>query len=276
MSYIQLMRLNKPVGIFLLLWPTYWALWLGGNGRPAWLQIIIFTLGVILMRSVGCVLNDIADRNFDSRIQRTKMRPLATGQIPLKAAWVVAIILLFGAANLLWFLNKLTQQLALLAVLLAATYPYTKCFLRWPQIYLGMTFSVNILMAFCAICDAIPATGWILFIANFCWIVAYDTQYAMMDYQDDLKVFLHSTAIAWKSFSLPAICALQGIFILLMSILGYQYRLSLPYWSALLGASLLFGYQYYLIQYRQAPFLAFLNNQSIGLCIFAGIWLHFF
>lgn len=275
-SYIQLMRWDKPVGIFLLLWPTYWALWLASNRHPTWLQIIIFTLGVILMRSAGCVLNDITDRNLDGMIQRTKTRPLAIGQISLKTAWILAIILLFSAAHLLYFLNKLTQYLALLALLLAITYPYAKRFLRYPQAYLGVTFSLNILMAFSATCGTIPITGWILFVANFCWIVAYDTQYAMIDYQDDLKIGLQSTAVAWGCHSLFVIFVLQGIFIMLMSILGYQYRLSFPYWFALLGALLLFGYQYYMIQYRQAPFRAFLNNQSVGGCIAAGIFLHFF
>lgn len=275
--YLKLMRFNKPVGLFLLLWPTYWALYLASNGHPSLKILIIFTAGVILMRAAGCVFNDMVDYQIDRQVKRTHKRPLALGTLTHQKARILLVVLLLGAANLLWSLNKLTVCLALIATLLVATYPYTKRFFVMPQLYLSITFSFNVLMAFSATLNTIPLMGWIIFLANVCWIIAYDTQYAMIDKMDDIKIGIHSTAIALGRYRIAVILLLQILFCSLMGGVGYYDALGLYYWIGWLLAIALFLYQFFLMQCK-TPYhdlKAFMNNQYVGGYLFMGIYLHY-
>jgi 4-hydroxybenzoate polyprenyltransferase len=275
--YLKLMRFNKPIGLFLLLWPTYWALYLASNGHPPLKLLVIFATGVVLMRAAGCIFNDMVDYRIDRQVKRTCKRPLALGTLTHQKACLLLVMLLFSAANLLWTLNKLTGYLALIAVLLTATYPYTKRFFVMPQLYLGITFSFNVLMVFSAVLNTIPPIGWIIFLANACWIMAYDTQYAMIDKVDDIKIGIYSTAIAWNHHSVAVTLLLQILFCGLMGSVGYHYALGWYYWIGWLLTIVLFLYQLFLMQ-RKTPYhylKAFMNNQYVGGCIFMGIYLHY-
>lgn len=277
MPYLKLMRFNKPVGLFLLLWPTYWALYLASNGHPPLKILIIFTTGVILMRAAGCVFNDMVDYQIDRQVKRTNQRPLALGTLTHQKARILLAVLLLSAANLLWSLNKLTVFLAAIATLLIATYPYTKRFFVMPQVYLGITFSFNVLMAFSAILNTIPPMGWITFLANACWITGYDTQYAMIDKIDDIKIGIHSTAIALGRYRIAFILLLQILFCSLMGWVGYYNGLGWLYWTGWLVTIALFFYQFFLMQ-RKTPYhdlKAFINNQYVGGYLFMGIYLHY-
>ena len=194
-AYERLMRLDKPIGILLLLWPTLWALWIASRGMPDWITLLIFVTGTVLMRSAGCVMNDIADRKYDGLVERTKNRPLATGEVSVKEAYLLVVVLCLMAFGLVLLFNKTTVLLSLVALFLAATYPLTKRFLAIPQAYLGVAFGFGIPMAFAAVNDYIPPLAWVLLAANIFWAMAYDTEYAMVDRDDDAKIGIKSSAI---------------------------------------------------------------------------------
>lgn len=272
--YRQLMRLDKPIGIYLLLWPTWWALWLAAEGVPPWSLWLVFTLGVVLMRSAGCVINDYADRNFDGAVARTRLRPLAAGKVsPAEALQLFALLLLL-AASLLLFLNWQTALLSLGALALASLYPFMKRYTHLPQLVLGAAFSWGMPMAFMAIQLQLPAVVWWLYLANLCWTVAYDTYYAMVDQPDDELVGIKSTAILFGRSALPAILLLQAVTLVLLYWVGQLAELGIWYQGSLLLCLPLFAYQYRLaLQSRAQCFQAFLHNHYVGLVVFAGMAL---
>lgn len=272
--YWQLMRMDKPIGIYLLLWPTWWALWLASDGIPAASIFCVFSLGVVLMRAAGCVINDFADRNVDGQVERTKHRPLATGAVSSREALQLFSLLLACAASLLLFLNNETRLLALVAVVLASSYPFMKRYTHLPQVVLGAAYSWGIPMAFMAIQGEVPLYAWLLYLANLCWTVAYDTFYALVDRPDDLQVGIKSTAILFGSFAQPIILLLQLVFLGVLSYVADLANLHWPFYLALALAALAFAYQHYLArQSRQGAFQAFLHNHYVGLLIFAGLFV---
>ena len=274
-AYLHLMRLNKPIGIWLLLWPTLWGLWIAKEGIPSLKILLIFVCGVVLMRAAGCVVNDITDRDIDPKVQRTRTRPLATGEISVKEAWILFFSLCFLAFLLLFALNELTFKYAILGLLLASIYPWMKRIIYFPQAILGIAFSWGIVMAFTAIQQAIPLKAWFLFCIAVLWPVIYDTQYAMADREDDLKIGIKSTAILFGRLDRLIIGILQIIFIGAWVLFAITYRFHLIFYGALGISAFLMGYQQYLMRHRQAKscFKAFLNNQWVGLVIFLGIIL---
>lgn len=273
-AYWHLMRLDKPIGIYLLLWPTWWALWLAAGGIPPFDLWLVFTLGVILMRSAGCVINDYADRHFDGQVQRTRDRPLASGQVTTTEALQLFLVLLLLAAGLLVFLSTETQLLALVAVLLASSYPFMKRYTHLPQVVLGAAYSWGIPMAFMTLKGEIPSYAWWLYLANLLWTVAYDTFYAIVDRQDDLKAGIKSTAVLFGRWALPIIALLQATFLLLMAMMGYYLTISWPFYLALLLSIFAFGWQHHKArQSREGAFAAFLHNHYIGLLLFTGLAL---
>lgn len=271
--YGRLARLDKPIGILLLLWPTYWGLWLAAEGIPDLNILLVFTLGVILMRSAGCVLNDIADRNLDKQVDRTRSRPIANGEVAPKEALLVALIIIFIAFLLVLTMNKLTVQLAFVAVILAGIYPFMKRYTYLPQFILGLAFGWSIPMAFAAQTGNIPNIAWVLLIANVLWSVAYDTMYAMVDREDDLKAGIKSTAILFDDADRIIIAIIQVMVIITLILVGRQAELGSIYYIGLLFAYGFFIYQLTLIWQRQAQncFKAFLNNNWFGLVVFLGI-----
>lgn len=273
--YIQLMRLHKPIGLFLLLWPTYWALWLAGQGTPSVKIIFLFTAGVILMRSAGCVINDIADRRFDPFVSRTKERPLASSKVSLRGAWGLFFGLLFSAFGIVLCLNELTIKFAFLAAFFAMLYPFLKRWTHWPQIGLGIAFSLSVPMSFAAISNEVPYAAWVLFLASVIWPIMYDTQYAMVDCEEDKRIGVKSTAILFEGQELFWIALLQLVFLSVLSGIGLLFHLSIGFYISLMGAAFFFLYQLSLIKTRErdACFKAFLNNQWVGLIIFLGIWV---
>lgn len=271
-AYWQLMRLDKPIGIYLLLWPTWWALWLAADGIPPFNVWLIFTLGVVLMRSAGCVINDYADRHFDGQVERTRGRPLASGQVSAAAALQLFVLLLVLAASLLLFLNNATRLLALAAVALASCYPFMKRYTHLPQVVLGAAYSWGIPMAFMALQGEIPSYAWWLYLANLLWTVAYDTFYALVDRPDDLKAGIKSTAVLFGRWALPIIGLLQAGFLLLLALVGYQLALNWPFYLTLVLSILAFGWQHYQAwQSREGAFAAFLHNHYVGLLVFVGL-----
>lgn len=276
-AYRQLMRIEKPIGTYLLLWPTWWALWVAAEGIPDLGMLLVFTLGVILMRAAGCVINDFADRRFDGSVERTRSRPLAAGTVTSTEALQLFVLLLLLSACLLFFLNWQTIQLSLVAVLLASCYPFMKRYTHLPQVVLGAAFSWGMPMAFMAIQQQLPPVVWYLYFANLLWTVAYDTYYALVDRPDDLKIGIKSTAILFGKQALPIIALLQLFTLLLLGYAGYLAELHLVYYLALCLTVPFFVYQYRLAnRSRQDCFQAFLNNHYIGLIIFAGIALSYF
>ena len=275
--YLRLMRADKPIGTLLLLWPTLWALWLAAGGWPQWHLLLIFVLGVFLMRSAGCVLNDFADRNFDGHVQRTAQRPLATGVVSRREALQLCATLCALAFVLVLFTNKLTILLSFGAVLLAALYPFMKRYTHLPQVILGAAFGWSIPMAFAAQSETLPRGCWILFIANVLWTVVYDTFYAMVDRDDDRKIGIKSTAILFGEDDRLITGALQVCVIFALVIAGLQFKLGYWYFVALIGVGGLFIYHQILIRDRQreACFRAFLHNNWVGAIIFAGIFIHY-
>lgn len=271
--YLKLMRFDKPIGILLLLWPTLWALFIAANGWPPLKILIIFIVGVILMRAAGCVINDIADRNFDAFVERTQHRPLATKQISFKNALILFFILVFLAFLLVCNLNRFTILLSFGAAFLACLYPFTKRFTHWPQFFLGAAFAWSVPMSFAAIQNTIPGYAWILYAAALVWPLAYDTEYAMVDRADDLKIGVKSTAILFGRHDRLVVGALQALFLALMAFLGWRLNLAWPYGLGLGMAALLFAYQQVLIKKREpkACFKAFLNNNQLGFLIFLGL-----
>jgi 4-hydroxybenzoate polyprenyltransferase len=273
-DYSQLMRMDKPIGTYLLLWPTYWALWLASGGMPALGMVLIFTLGVVLMRAAGCVINDYADRNFDGAVERTKQRPLATGAVSATEALQLFGLLLALSATLLLFLNWQSAALALVAVLLAASYPFMKRYTHLPQVVLGAAFSWGMVMSFMAIQGALPLLVWLLYGANLLWTVAYDTFYAMVDKEDDEKIGVKSTARLFGRYALFIIVILQLGALALLEWAGALAGLGQVFNMALVAALVLFIYQHRLArQGRDGCLRAFLNNHYVGLVIFIGVVL---
>lgn len=270
--YVQLMRLDKPIGIYLLLWPTWWALWLASDGMPALDMLLIFSLGVLLMRSAGCVINDYADRNFDGAVERTAQRPLARGVVTSTEALQLFGLLLLLAATLLLWLNWQTVWLSVVAVLLASAYPFMKRYTQLPQVVLGMAFSWGMPMSYMAITGRLGAEVWLLYGANLLWTVAYDTYYAMVDQNDDEKIGVKSTARLFGRYARAIILTLQAAALGLLYLVGDGAALGWPFSLALLLSALLFGWQWRLsLQGRDGCFRAFLHNHYVGLVIFAGI-----
>ncbi|PHV11820.1 4-hydroxybenzoate octaprenyltransferase [Chitinimonas sp. BJB300] len=276
-QYEKLMRLNKPIGILLLLWPTLWGLWVASAGQPNIVVVWIFILGTVLMRSAGCVINDYADSDFDRHVERTKDRPLATGSVSTKEALILAGALALMAFGLLLPLNRLTMLLSIPAVLIAASYPFTKRFLPIPQAYLGIAFSFGIPMAFAATQDTVPAIAWYLVLANLFWVVAYDTEYAMVDKPDDLKIGIKTSAITFGRFDAEAVMFCHALFLAGMVAIGWQLQRGLLWYLGLLIAALLMGVQYPRIKGgdRTKCFKAFLANNWIGAVLFAAIVLDY-
>lgn len=274
-AYSRLIRLDKPIGIFLLLWPTLWALLIASEGHIELIVYSVFIVGVILMRSAGCAINDFADRKFDGNVERTKHRPIVTGEVkPVEAIIIFACLSLIAFSLALLFLNQLTLLFSLVAVALAASYPFTKRYHYLPQVHLGMAFAWAIPMAFVAINnDYPPKWGWLLFLATIIWTTAYDTMYGMVDRKDDIKIGVKSTAILFGSSDKIIIGVLQIFVVLTLLAVGNQAGLRYWYFISIVLISLLFIYQQLLIYSRQPRecFAAFLNNNYVGMIIFLGI-----
>lgn len=271
--YAQLTRLDKPVGTLLLLWPTLAALWIAADGAPGPLHLAIFVLGTLLMRSAGCAINDVADRDFDGRVKRTADRVVATGAVSPAAALTVATLLTLASALLLLPLNLLSFTLAVIGVLVASTYPLFKRFFPLPQAYLAIAFSFGIPMAFAAVQARVPAIGWWLFAANLFWVIAYDTEYAMVDRDDDLRIGVRSSAILFGRADVAAVMACYGLYFSLLLVVGMLIRAGWPYyagWTLAVGFAL---YHYTLIRTRERErcLRAFRHNQWIGCAVFAGV-----
>lgn len=271
------MRLDKPIGILLLLWPTLWALLIAGNGKPDMAVVLIFVLGTVLMRSAGCVMNDIADADFDGLVERTKNRPLAQKAVTKRAAYLLALTLSLLAFGLVNLLNTLTLQLSFIALFLAASYPLTKRFFVMPQAYLGIAFGFGIPMAFAALNNEVPQVAWILLLANVFWAVAYDTEYAMVDRDDDLKIGIKSSAITLGRFDVLAVMLCYALTLIILFLLGQQLNLSIYYNIGLLLAAAVAIYHYCLIHNRDRKncFRAFLGNNWFGFFVFAGMLAHY-
>ena len=271
--YEKLMRLDKPIGILLLLWPTLWGLWVSSSGSPKPDVVVIFLLGVVLMRSAGCIVNDFADRNFDSHVERTKDRPLAARRISPLEALLVAAGLIELAFLLVLQLNVLTIKLSLIACLLAVVYPFLKRVFWLPQAWLGIAFGFGIPMAFAAHNEDVAPLAWLMIVANMFWAIAYDTEYAMVDRDDDIKLGLKSSAILFGRGDVLGVMVCQAIFLLLLGAVGYWAWLGVGYFAGLAIAAGLIAYQYALIRERQRErcFKAFLNNNWLGAAVFGGI-----
>jgi 4-hydroxybenzoate polyprenyltransferase len=273
--YVALMRLDKLIGIWLLLWPTLWALWLANGGMPAPALLAIFTLGTIIMRSLGCVVNDMADRHIDGHVNRTQHRPLAQGQVSLQEARQLAVGLALIAGGLVLFCNALTIALACIGLLWTLVYPLTKRWIHLPQAILGIAFSWSVPMAFAATQSRVSAAAWFLFFACMLWPVIYDTMYAMVDREDDVRLGVKSSAIFFGKGDRWILAVLQAVFVWMLYWVGQLFDCSLIYQVALIGVSLLFLYQQWLIRHRDPAgcFAAFLNQRWVGLVIFLGICL---
>jgi 4-hydroxybenzoate polyprenyltransferase len=276
-ALLQLIRFDKPIGTLLLLWPTMWALWIAAEGIPDIKLLCIFAAGTFLMRSAGCIVNDLADRHIDGNVARTQTRPLVTGAVTVNEAIVFCTLLCLLAFILVLFTTTLTILLSLVAVVLAAIYPFMKRFTNLPQIFLGAAFSWGIPMAFAAQTNALPTPLWLLFTANLLWTVVYDTQYAMADRADDLKVGIKSTAIMFGEADKVIIGILQGLCLLALYLAGERFDLGLPYQLSLVVVLGLFVYHQYLIRLREpaACFQAFKHNNWVGLAIFIGVAAHY-
>lgn len=275
LQYGLLMRVDKPIGSLLLLWPTFWALWLASDGFPEPHFVIIFSCGVFLMRSAGCVINDYADRNIDGGVARTKQRPLAVRKVTEKEALILFVVLALLAFGLVLLLNGLSVILSFVALAIATIYPFMKRITYFPQVVLGMAFSMSIPMAFAAVQDKIPNTAWLLYIANLLWVLAYDTLYGMVDKKDDLKIGVKSTAIFFGEADLQITALIQVMFLFGMLLVGSQFDLNAIYYVSLLIAALLIAWQIYICRFHQPDkcFNAFINNNWVGLIIFCGILL---
>jgi 4-hydroxybenzoate polyprenyltransferase len=276
-EYALLMRLNRPIGIWLLLWPTLWALWVAGEGRPDPQVFIVFVAGVVLMRSAGCVMNDFADRRIDPHVERTRERPLARGAVSPIEALLLAAVLGAVAFGLVLTMNRLTVLLALAGAVLTITYPFLKRVTHLPQVWLGASFGWSVPMAFAAQTGTVPALAWLMFLSVVAWAVVYDTMYAMVDRDDDLRLGVRSTAILFGAADRPILGALQGLLLVLLWIIGWQAGLGGWYVAGLGVAAGLSLWQQYLIRERLPAdcFRAFLNNHYYGMAVYAGILLHY-
>jgi 4-hydroxybenzoate polyprenyltransferase len=275
--YIQLTRLHRPIGILLLLWPTLWGLWIAGEGRPAWHIVFIFALGTVLMRSAGCAINDYADRHIDKHVKRTQERPVTSGRIaPGEALWVAAVLAV-TAFLLIQPLNNLTLLLSVPAVLLAASYPFTKRFFAIPQAYLGIAFGFGIPMAFAAQLGSVPPVAWLLLVANMFWAIAYDTEYAMVDRDDDIRLGIHSSALFFGKYDVAAVMACYAVTLALLAWAGQIAGLGWTFYAGLLVAAGIALYHYTLIKNRnrEACFAAFLHNNWFGAAVFASVALDY-
>ncbi len=274
-EYARLMRLDRPIGIYLLLWPTLWALWLAAGGLPDLRVLAVFVAGVVLMRSAGCVINDFADRHFDPHVARTRDRPLAAGRVRPAEALALFAVLVLLAFGLVLTLDRLTIELSFVAVALAAVYPFTKRVTHLPQLVLGAAFGWSIPMAFAAQTGRVPQLAWLLFTVNVLWATAYDTLYAMVDREDDLKIGVRSTAILFGDSDRLVVGILQGLVLAGLVLVGLRAELGGLYYLALAVAAGLAAYQQYLIRTRDPRrcFEAFLNNHWFGAVVFAGIAL---
>jgi 4-hydroxybenzoate polyprenyltransferase len=276
-EYIYLMRLHKPIGIFLLLWPALWALWIAGEGAPDPLVVFVFVAGVALMRSAGCVINDYADRRFDPHVARTRERPIAAGRLGPREALSLFVVLCLLALGLVLLMNRLTIWMSLVGAFMAATYPFMKRYTHLPQIYLGAAFGWAVPMAFAAQTGGVPKVAWLLFVATILWATAYDTMYAMVDREDDLKIGVKSTAILFGDSDRVIIAIIQVLLLLALVLTGQAAELDGYYYFGLLLGAALAVYQQYLIREREpkACFTAFLNNNWFGAAVFGGIFLDY-
>jgi 4-hydroxybenzoate polyprenyltransferase len=276
--YAELIRFNRPIGTYLLLWPTLWALAIAGEGGPDGWVLFVFVLGVFLMRSAGCAINDYADRDIDLHVARTRERPLTSGKITPREALAVFAVLGLLAFLLVLTLNRLTILLSFVGILLAASYPFMKRYHYLPQVHMGAAFGWAVPMAFAAQSGTLPKIAWLLYVATLVWAVAYDTMYSMVDRDDDLKIGVKSTAILFGDYDRVMIALFQALFVLAMILLGIDLGFSSIYFVALVGASLFLVYQQVLIEDRRPAdcFSAFLNNHWVGAVIFAGIMGHYY
>ncbi|EST57649.1 4-hydroxybenzoate octaprenyltransferase [Proteus hauseri] len=277
-AYSRLMRIDKPIGALLLLWPTYWALWIAAKGFPDWHILIVFTIGVFSMRAAGCVINDFADRKIDGSVERTKNRPLPSGAVTEKESKILFIVLVLLSFALVLTLNTMTIWLSVAGLALAWFYPFVKRFSHLPQLILGMAFGWSIPMGFAAVSESLPLVCWLLFLVNIVWSVVYDTQYAMVDRNDDIKIGVKSTAILFGRYDKIIIGILQLVMLALLVGIGILLNLKGIYYWSLLLVTALFIYQQKLIAERErAPcFQAFMNNNYVGFVLFAGILFSYF
>lgn len=271
--YWALVRGDRPIGWLLLLWPTWWGLWLAADGVPPLWTLVVFSLGVWLTRSAGCVINDYADRWLDPLVERTRGRPLATGQVRGREALLVFAVLMLTAFALVLTMNRLTIAMSVVGVVLAASYPYLKRYTYLPQVYLGLAFGWGIPMAFAAVQGTVPAIAWVLYVGNIFWTTAYDTWYAMVDREDDLRAGSKSTAILFGDLDLVALGVLFALFFAGLTLVGQQAQLAWPYWAGVGVAALLVVYQFVLARGRGRAecFRAFLQNHWVGMTVFAGL-----
>lgn len=276
-AYSRLMRLEKPIGIYLLLWPTLWALWVAADGIPHWHYLLVFVLGTIVMRSAGCVINDFADRKIDGNVERTKMRPIPAGEVTAKESLQLFLLLIMVAFLLVLTLDTQTVILSFIGLLLAASYPFMKRYTHFPQVVLGAAFSWSIPMAYMAVIADLPPDVWLLYFANLTWTVAYDTYYAMVDRDDDLKIGVKSTAIAFGNKDLLAIVILQLLTLWFLVQAHYYLNWHWPMTIALATVATLFVQQFWSARSRDraACFKAFLNNHYVGLAIFVGLVIEY-
>lgn len=276
-QYALLARLDRPIGIFLLLWPTLWALWIASEGMPDIFILFVFVAGVVLMRSAGCVINDLADRNLDPHVDRTRDRPLATGKVAAREALLVALVLVLCAFVLVLQLDPLTIRLSFIAVALAFIYPFTKRYTYMPQFFLGLAFGWAVPMAFAAVTGTLPVVTWLLLMATVLWAMVYDTMYAMVDRVDDIRMGIKSTAILFEDADRVIIGFIQVLVLLALVITGHQSGLGGYYYAGVAVAGLFSLYQQYLIKDRIPGrcFRAFLNNNWFGMAVFAGLVLHY-
>ncbi|MGB5301342.1 MAG: 4-hydroxybenzoate octaprenyltransferase [Thiogranum sp.] len=276
-QYSRLMRLNRPIGIYLLLWPTLWALWIAGEGHPHILVVFVFVSGVVLMRSAGCVINDYADREFDPHVERSRDRPIAAGRVKPKEALVLFAVLCLGAFGLVLLMNELTIWMSLAGVVLAASYPFMKRYTHLPQVYLGAAFGWGVPMAFAAQTGSVPKVAWLLFVATVLWATVYDTMYGMVDREDDIKIGVKSTAVLFGEADRAILAIIQILFLGALLLIGQAVDLGGYYYFGVLLAAALSIYQQYLIRNREPEycFQAFLNNHWLGAAVFSGLVLHY-
>ena len=276
-QYWLLSRFDRPIGILILLWPALWALWVASNGKPDYYVLLVICLGVVLMRAAGCVINDYADREFDPHVERTKQRPIAAGKVSPKEALWLFVILCLVAFGLVLTLNYYTIALSFVAAFLAGSYPFMKRYTHLPQAYLGIAFGWAVPMSFSAQTNQIPVVAWVMYLAVVLWALVYDTMYAMVDKEDDLKIGVKSTAILFGAYDRQIMATLQLVIIALLVVVGLMQQLNWPYYSGVVVATCLSVYQQKLIFHREKAhcFKAFLNSNYFGMAVFIGLLLSY-